>query len=79
MPAEQQKSGKWRIKKKDGTLGKRDFTSKKNALAAQRSGATAGKKKPGKAAAKKATGGRRRPPPRRRSGPGEATRASGSP
>ena len=54
MPAEQQKSGKWRIRKKDGTLGKRDFTSKKNALAAQRSGAKAGKKKPGTKVAKKA-------------------------
>ncbi len=45
MPAEQQKSGKWRIKKKDGTLGKRDFTSKKNALAAQRGGGAKGKPK----------------------------------
>lgn len=56
MPAEQQKDGKWRIKKKDGTLGKRNFSSKKNALAAQRSGAKAGKKKPGKKVAKKSSG-----------------------
>lgn len=57
MPAELQKNGKWRIKKKDGTLGKRNFSSKKNALAAQRSGAKAGKK-PGKSVAKKPSGGK---------------------
>jgi hypothetical protein len=51
MPAEQQKDGTWRIKKKDGTIGKRKFSSKKNALAAQRSGGA--KKKPGKKVAKK--------------------------
>lgn len=50
MPAEQQKDGRWRIKKKDGTIGKRKFSSKKNALAAQRS---SGAKKPGKKVAKK--------------------------
>ncbi len=50
MPAQQQKDGTWRIKKKDGTLGTRKFTSKKNALAAQRSG---GAKKPGKKVTKK--------------------------
>ncbi len=50
MPAQQQKDGTWRIKKKDGTLGTRKFMSKKNALAAQRSG---GAKKPGKKVTKK--------------------------
>ena len=54
MPATQQKDGTWRIKKKDGTLGTRKFTSKKNALAAQRSG---GAKKGAKKPAKKGGGG----------------------
>lgn len=52
MPATQQKDGTWRIKKKDGTLGTRKFTSKKNALAAQRGG---GAKKPAKKGGKKST------------------------
>ena len=47
MPAKQQKNGKWKIVKKDGSLGKRGFSSKKNALAAQR-GAPKGGKKPAK-------------------------------
>ncbi len=46
MGAEQQKNGKWRIKKKDGTLGKRNFSSKSNALSAQRGGGAKGKPKP---------------------------------
>ncbi len=50
MPAEQQKNGKWKIKLKGGGLGKREFSSKANALAAQQSG---GAKKPGKKVAKR--------------------------
>lgn len=46
MPAEQQKDGTWRVKKKDGTLGTRKFTTKSNALAAQRGGGAKGKTKP---------------------------------
>ena len=46
MSAQQQKDGTWRIKKKDGTLGKRRFSTKSNALAAQRGGGAKGKPKP---------------------------------
>ncbi len=59
MPAVKQKDGTWRVKKKDGTLGKRRFSTMANALAAQRR--APGKKKaakrkaPRKAPAKKKT------------------------
>lgn len=43
MPAVKQKDGTWRVKKKDGTLGKRRFSTQANALAAQRG--APGKKK----------------------------------
>ncbi len=44
MPAVKQKDGTWKVKKRDGTLGKRKFSTQANALAAQR-GAPGGKKK----------------------------------
>ena len=43
MPAVKQKDGTWRVKKRDGTLGKRKFSTQANALAAQRG--APGKKK----------------------------------
>ena len=69
MPAKQQKSGKWKIVKKDGSLGKRGFSSKKNALAAQR-GAPKGGKKP----AKKGGGGGKKAA----SNPGNPNKAPGT-
>ncbi len=46
MPAKQNKAGTWNVVKKDGTLGKRNFSTKSNALAAQRGPKKAGKAKP---------------------------------
>lgn len=62
MSAVKQKDGKWKIKKKDGTLGKRSFSTQANALAAQR-GAPKGKGKrkgKGKSTAVAKTKGRSR-------------------
>ncbi len=67
MPAKQQKDGTWRVKKKDGTLGKTKFKTQKAALARSRGSpgkkpGSKGGKKPGKAVAKKGDATPAKPP-----------------